>query len=55
MIYVNMWCVTILLYGYFYYLIEISRKIIFIEVLGINELLLKIKGVKEYIVGVTFC
>ena len=33
---------------------RISKKIIFIEVLGINELLLKFKGVKENRVGVTF-
>jgi len=26
MIYVNMWCVAILLYGYFYYLNELGEK-----------------------------
>ena len=37
MIYVNMWCVTILLYGYFYYLIEMNKKIEIFSNLGVIE------------------
>ena len=54
MIYVIIWCVVILLYGYFYYLIEISKKIIFSEVLGVNEILIEFKGVKENRWGLCF-
>jgi len=35
MIYVIMWCVVILLYSYFYYLIGISENEYLFEVLGV--------------------
>jgi len=35
MIYVIMWCVVILLYSYFYYLIEISENEYLFKVLGV--------------------
>jgi len=54
MIYIIYVVCCILLYGYFYYLIEISKKIIFIEALGVNEILIKFKGVKENRWGLCF-
>jgi len=36
-IYVIIWCFVILLYNYFYYLIEISKRIDIIGVLGVIE------------------
>ena len=38
----------------FLLLIEISKKIIFIEVLGVNEILIEFKGVKENRWGLCF-
>jgi len=37
MIYVIMWCVVILLYSYFYYLIEIRENYYLFEILGVIE------------------